>query len=76
MDMGACFGSTFKTYHKDKDKICFEIKYESIEYMFKRNYFYQETGLEIFTFERKSYFLNFKSNQELLKFLNYYSKIN
>ena len=69
MDMGACFGSTFKTYHKDKDKICFEIKYESIEYMFKRNYFYQETGLEIFTFERKSYFLNFKSNQELLKFL-------
>ena len=69
-DMGACFGSTFKVYYKDKDKICFEIKYKSIEYMFKRNYFYQETGLEIFTYERKSYFLNFKSNQELLKFIN------
>ena len=69
-DMGACFGSTFKTYHKDKDKIYFEIKYKSIEYMFKRNYFYQETGLEIFTYERKSYFLNFKSNQELEKFIS------
>ena len=69
-DMGACFGSTFKMHYKDKDKICFEIKYNSIEYMFKRNYFYQETGLEIFTYEKKSYFLNFKSNQELLKFIN------
>ena len=69
-DMGACFGSTFKKYYKDKDKIYFEIKYKSIEYMFKRNYFYQETGLEIFTYEKKSYFLNFKSNQELLKFIN------
>ncbi len=69
-DMGACFGSTFKTYHKDKNKVCFEIKYKSIEYMFKRNYFYQETGLEIFTFEKKSYFFNFKSNPELLNFIN------
>ena len=48
-DMGACFGSTFKKYYKDK--IYFEIKYKSIEYMFKRNYCYQETGLEIFTFK-------------------------
>ena len=69
-DMGACFGSTFKTYHKDKDIVCFEIKYKSIEYMFKRIYFYRETGIEIFTYEKKSYFFNFKSNQELLKFLN------
>ena len=68
-DMKACFGSTFKTYYKDKDKICLEVKYKSIEYMFLRNYFYQETGLEIFTIEKKSYFLNFKSNQELLKFI-------
>ena len=69
-DMGACFGSTFKTYFKDKDKICLEIKYKSLEYMFKRNYFYQEIGLEIFTYEKKSYFLNFKSNQELEKFIS------
>ena len=68
-DMGACFGSTFKTYYKDKDIICLEIKYSSIEYMFIRNYFYQETGLELFTYEKKSYFLNFKSNKELLKFI-------
>ena len=68
-DMGACFGSTFKTYYKDKDKICLEVKYRSIEYMLLRNYFYQQTGVEIFTFEKKSYFLNFKSNQELLKFI-------
>ena len=68
--MGACFGSTFKMYYKDKDKFGLEIKYKSIEYMFKKNYFYQETGLEILTYEKKSYFINFKSNQELLKFIN------
>ena len=68
-DMGACFGSTFKTYYKDKDIIFLEIKYSSIEYMFIRNYFYQETGLELFTYEKKSYFLNFKSNQNLQKFI-------
>ena len=38
--------------------------------MLKRNYFYQETGLEISTYEKKSYFLNFKTNQELEKFIN------
>ena len=69
-DMGACFGSTFKRYYKDKDIIGIEILYKSIEFMFIRNYFYQETGLEIYTYEKKSYFLNFKSKQELLKFIN------
>ena len=69
-DMGACFGSTFKRYYKDKDIIGIEILLKSIEFMFIRTYFYQETGLEIYTSEKKSYFLNFKSNQELLKFIN------
>ena len=69
-DMGACFGSTFKRYYKDKDIINIEILLKSIELMFIRTYFYQETGLEIYTYDKKSYFLNFKSNQELLKFIN------
>ena len=69
-DMGACFGSTFKRYYKDKDIVGIEILLKSIEFMFIRTYFYQETGLEIYTYEKKSYFLNFKSNQVLLKFIN------
>ena len=69
-DMGACFGSTFKRHYKDKDIVCSEISYKSIEFMFIRYYFYQETGVEIYTYQKKSYFLNFKSNQELMKFLN------
>ena len=69
-DMGACFGSTFKRHYKDKDIVCYEISYKSIEFMFIRNYFYQETGIEIYTYQKKSYFLNFKSNQELMKFIN------
>ena len=68
-DMGACFGSTFKRYHKDKDIIYLEIKYKSIEFMFIKSYFYQETGLEIYTYEKKSYLLVFKTNLELLKFI-------
>lgn len=55
-DMGACFGSTFKRYYKDKDIIGIEILYKSIEFMFIRNYFYQETGLEIYTYEKKVIF--------------------
>ena len=66
-DMGACFGSTFK--NKIKDKFTFSIFYDSIQYFFVRNYFYQETGLEIYTISHKNYFFNFKSHLQLQKFI-------
>ena len=58
-DMGACFGSTFKSHHTDKNIIFFTIKYNNIKFLFKRQYFYQETGVEIYTEENKSFFFNF-----------------
>ena len=66
-DLGTCFGSTFKNKKSDKDKISFEIDYEIIKYIFIRYYYYQETGLEIYTTNNKSYYFNFKCNMDLLR---------
>ena len=67
-DMDCCFGSTFKTNKADKDKINFKIEYKNIKYMFLRYYFYIQSGLEIYTNKNKVYFLNFKTNRDLLSF--------
>ena len=69
-DMDCCFGSIFKTNKRDKDKINFIINYENIKYMFMRYYFYIQSGLEIYTKNKKVYFLNFKTNKDLLDFTN------
>ena len=69
-DMDCCFGSTFKTNKRDKDKINFIIEYENIKYMFMRYYFYIQSGLEIYTNNNKVYFLNFKIESDLLSFTN------
>ena len=67
-DMDCCFGSIFKTNKADKDKINFIIEYTNIKYMFLRYYFYIQSGLEIYTNNNKVYFLNFKTNKDLLSF--------
>ena len=69
-DMDCCFGSTFKTNKRDKDKINFIIEYENIKYMFLRYYFYIQSGIEIYTKNNKVYFLNFKTKQDLSTFTN------
>ena len=69
-DMDCCFGSIFKTNKADKDKINFFIEYINIKYMFLRYYFYIQSGLEIYTNNNKVYFLNFKTNKDLLSFTN------
>ena len=69
-DMDCCFGSIFKTNKADKDKIDFIIKYINIKYMFFRYYFYIQSGLEIYTNNNKAYFLNFKTNKDLLSCTN------
>ena len=69
-DMDCCFGSTFKTNKRDKDKINFIIKYTNIKFMFLRYYFYIQSGIEIYTNNNKCYFLNFKTNKDLLSFTN------
>ena len=69
-DLGACFGSTFKNKKNDKDKISISIFYDKIQFFFIRNYFYQETGLEIYTTSHKNYYFNFKNNMQLHKVIN------
>ena len=69
-DMGSCYGSIFKNHRKDKDKTAFVIYYDKIKYMFKRTYFYRDSGLEIYTENNKSYFLNFSSKEYLELFIS------
>ena len=64
-DLGTCFGSTFKIKKSDNDKIALDINYGVIKYIFIRYYYYQETGLEIYTNTNKNYYFNFKTNYEL-----------
>ena len=67
-EMKCCYGSTFKSHIKDREKVFLEIKYSDIHYLLFRTYFYQDTACEIYTFSNKSFYLNFKNNQELQKF--------
>ena len=57
----SCFGSYFSVYPKDKDILYITISYIKISYIFKRLYYYNETGLEIFTTSNKNYYFNFKN---------------
>jgi len=67
-EMGCCFGSVFKYMENDKDKVIISIDYINIKYIFTRQYFYNESALEIFTDFNKSYFFNFKTNKDLMQF--------
>ena len=69
-ELGTCFGSTFKHKKSDKDKISLDIDYNMIKYIFIRSYYYQETGLEIYTKNNKNYYFNFKSNIDLERVKN------
>jgi WD40 repeat protein len=65
-DMKCCYGSMFGKHKRDREKINFIINYEDIKYIFIRNYYYRDTAVEIYTEMNKSYFFNFKNNNELL----------
>ena len=67
-ELHCCFGSTFKKHIKDKEKANMKIYYKDIKYILNRNYFYQETAVELYTFSNKSYLLNFMNNKEMQKF--------
>ena len=56
-----CYGSYFVEHPKNKDNLYFNFNFEQIKYMFKRIYYYHQTGLEIYTINNKSYYFNFKN---------------
>ena len=67
VEKGTCYGSLFLNRISDKDLIDFLLEYKDIKMILIKNYYYKTTGLEIFTKTRKSYFFNFKSNDDLNK---------
>ena len=58
----SCFGSYFSIYPKDEYFSHIAIYYTKISNLFNRIYYYNETGLEIFTTWNKSYYFNFKTS--------------
>ena len=71
-----CFGSYFSEYPKDKDFLYIAISFNKISYIFKRLYYYNDIGLEIFTTSNKNYYLLFNNTEirnDIYKIL--YSKI-
>jgi len=77
-----CFGSYFVCHPKDNDLYNIRIKYNDIKWIFRRRYYYQNSGLEIFTINNKTFYFNFKFEKqrekaiiEILNKLNDYSKI-
>ena len=55
-----CFGSYFMFHHKDKNLYKISIKYSEIKWIFRRRYYYKNSALEIFTNKNKSFYFNFK----------------
>ena len=63
-DRKTCFGSYFIFHPKDKDLYSKSIKYNDIKYIFRRRYYYKNTGLEIYTNTNKSFYFNFKYEKD------------
>ena len=59
-----CFGSYFLFHQKDKDLYNKSIKYKDIKFIFRRKYYYKNTGLEIYTNTNKSFYFNFKLEKD------------
>ena len=59
-----CFGSYFICHPKDKDLYKISINYDDIKWFFRRRYYYKNSGLEIFTINNKSFYFNFKYEED------------
>ena len=60
-DRNTCFGSFFAKYPKDIYFKNIKIPFSSIHMILKRNYFYKNCALEIFTNDHKSIYIHFKN---------------
>ena len=67
-----CYGSVFSCLKKDKNKLLF-IHGKEIMFALIRIYYYRPSGLEIFTYDNKSYYFNFMENyKNSMQFIDYY----
>ena len=65
-----CFGSYFMFHQKDKNLYRISINYEDIKLILLKRYYYKNSALEIFTVTNKSYYFNFKYEEDRDKFIN------
>ena len=63
-DRHTCFGSYFVFHPKDKDIYKISINYNEIKWIFRRRYYYKNSALEIFTTTNKTFYFNFKFEDE------------
>ena len=59
-----CFGSYFVCHPKNKDLYKISISYDDIKFFLRRRYYYKNSGLEIYTTSNKSFYFNFKYEEE------------
>ena len=65
-----CFGSFFVCNKKDKDLYKISINYKDIKWIFKRKYYYYNSALEIYTTTNKTFYFNFKYENDRTSVLN------
>ena len=59
-----CFGSYFVCHPKDKDLYKIAINYKDIKWIFRRRYYYKNSAMEIFTITNKTFYFNFKFEED------------
>ena len=69
-DRQTCFGSYFVCHPKDKDLYQISINYNEIKWIFRRRYYYKNSGIEIFTTTNKSFYFNFKKEEDRETIIN------
>ena len=65
-----CFGSYFVCHPKDKDLYKISINYDDIKWIFRRRYYYKNSAMEIFTITNKTFYFNFKYEEDREKVIN------
>jgi len=65
-----CFGSFFVCHPKDKDLYKIGINYKDIKWIFKRKYYYNNSAIEIFTTTNKTFYFNFKYENDKISVLD------
>ena len=63
-ERNTCFGSYFVCHPKDKDLYKLSINYNNIKYLLRRRYYYKNSAIEIYTSTNKTYYFNFKYEQD------------
>ena len=69
-DRKTCFGSYFMFHQKDKNLYKISINYDNIKLILLKRYYYKNSAVEIFTTTNKSYYFNFKFEENRESFIN------